>query len=138
MASTVTVTVPPEQGDDVLDTLLTLYQSRAEALHVATLAYLEDRRSLEPVVEHRDDLTQIEALIDLAGWSFGPRIAPVELVGPPALVRETIYASLVDAAGAVARDLGRYERGEVELEQLDARVCAAAALFGVFSALEDE
>jgi len=136
MASTVTVTVPPDQGDAVLDTLLTLYQAQAEALQVATLAYLDDRRSLEPVLEHRDELAEVEALIDLAGWRFGPRFAAVELVGPPALVREAVYATLVDAVEAVVRDLERYERGELELDVLQTRARAAVALFGVFAGIE--
>jgi hypothetical protein len=95
MALTVTVTMPPEQGDAVLDTLLTLYQALAEALQLSTLTYLDDKRSLGPVLERRDELVEVEALIDLLGWSFG-RVDPVELTGPPGLVRETVYATLVD------------------------------------------
>jgi hypothetical protein len=137
MASTVTVTVPPDQGDAVLDRLLALYQAQAEALHVATLAYLGDRRSLEPVLEHRDELAEIEALIDLAGWRFGPRVATLELVGPPGLVREAVYATLVDAAKAVVRDIDRYERGELELDELRARSRAADVLLVLFARLEE-
>jgi hypothetical protein len=137
MASTVTVTVPPDQGDAVLDTLLTLYQAAAEALHAATLAYLDDRRSLEAVLAHRDDLAEIAALLDLVGWRFGPRVRDVELVGPPALIRETVYSTLVDAVEAVAGDLDRYERGEIELGAVGEDVRAAAVLFRVFVGLED-
>ena len=137
MASTVTVTVPPDQGDAILDTLLTLYQGQAEALRVAALAYLGDRCSLEPVLEHRDELTEIEGLIDLAGWRFGPRVVPLELVGPPALVREAVYATLVGAAEALVRDIDGYERGELGLDQLRARAGAAEVLFRVFVHIED-
>lgn len=136
MAPTVTVTLPPEQGDAVLDTLLTLYQALAEALQIDTLAYLDDRRSLDPVLEHRDELAEIEALIDLIGWGFGTRPAPFELTGSPALVRETVYATLVDAAERFAQDIDRYEHGEIELEQLQAQASACAALFSVFLRIE--
>lgn len=136
MASTATATVPPDQGDAVLDTLLNLYQAQAEALHAATLTYLGDHRSLRPVLEQRDELAEIDALIDLAGWRFGPRLAELELVGTPALVREVVYATLVDAVESVVRDVDRYERGELELVQLQAQVRTAAVLFGVFMRLE--
>jgi len=136
MALTVTVTMPPEQGDAVLDTLLTLYQALAEALQITTLTYLDDQRSLGPVLEHRDDLAEVEALIELIGWSFGARPAPFELTGSPALVRETVYATLLDATERFAQDIERYENGEIELEQLQAQASACAAMFSVFIRIE--
>jgi hypothetical protein len=136
MTSTVTATVPPDQGDLVLDTLLTLYQAHAEALHAATLVYLDDRASLAPVVEHRDDLTAVEALIDLVGWHFGARTAPVELVGDPGLVREVVFASLLDSAHTLSQAMARYEEGRCELGALNAAARSVSALFRVFSRLE--
>jgi hypothetical protein len=137
MTSTVTATVPPDQGDLVLDTLLTLYQAHAEALNVATLVYLDDRVSLAPVVEHRDDLTAVEALIDLVGWHFGARTTAVELVGDPGLVREVVFASLVDAAHTLSQEMARYEEGRCELPALNAAARSVSALFRVFSRLEN-
>ena len=136
MTSTIMVTVPPDQGDAVLDTLLTLYQAQAEALHVATLAYLDDRHSLGQVLEHRDELTEVEALIDLIGWRFGPRVAPVQLVGSPAIVRQVVYATLVDAGERVIGAIERYERGDIELESLGRAFHAAAVLLRMFVRLE--
>ena len=135
MALTVTVTMPPEQGDAVLDTLLTLYQALAEALQLSTLTYLDDQRSLGPVLERRDELVEVEALIDLLGWSFG-RVDPVELTGAPGLVRETVYATLVDAAERFAQDIDRYEHGEIELERVQEQASACAVLFSAFMRLE--
>jgi hypothetical protein len=137
MASTVTVTVPSEQGEAVLETLLNLYQTQAEALHVATLAYLDDRDSLVRVLDARDELAEIEALIELVGWKFGGRAEPLELVGSPALVREAVHAMLVDAAEGFARGVDRYERGETGLGQLRAQAHAAATVLGLFIRLED-
>ena len=136
MALTVTVTMPAEQGDAVLDTLLTLYQALAEALQITTLTYLDDQRSLGPVLERRDELVEVEALIDLVGWGFGTRAAPFELSGPPALVRETVYSTLVDAAERFAQDIDRYENGEIELDRLQAQASSCAALFSVFMRVE--
>lgn len=136
MAPLLTVTLPPEQGDAVLDTLLTLYQALAEALQLSTITYLDDQRSLAPVLEHRDELADVEALIDLIGWGFGTRAAPFELTGSPALVRETVYATLTDAAERFAQDVDRYEHGQIELERLQAQANSCAVLFGVFMRLE--
>jgi hypothetical protein len=137
MASTVTVTVPPDQGDAVLDTLLNLYQTQAEALHVATLAYLDDRDSLAPVLDCRDELAEMEALIELTGWRFGARSEALELVGPPALVREVVFATLVQAAERFAVDVDRYESGEITLGELLAHEDASKTLFHLFLRFED-
>lgn len=136
MASTVSVTVPPDQGDAVIDTLLTLYQAKAEALRLAVLAYLDDRRCLDEVLEHRDEMAEIDALLDLTGWNFGARDRVVELVGPPALVREVVHATLAAAADVLARNVERYERAEIELDALTSAAHAVAVLLETFVTLE--
>jgi hypothetical protein len=136
MASTLSVIVPPDQGDAVLDTLLTLYQAKAEALRLATLAYLDERESAAAVLDQRQELLDIDALLELVGWRFGPRSTAVELVGAPALVREVVHGTLAAAADAFARSIDRYERGEIELDALTGEARAIAALLSVFAGLE--
>jgi hypothetical protein len=136
MASTVSVTVPTERGDEVLSRLLARYAAEADSLRAATMAYLEDRRSLDPVLTHRDELMELDALAELVGWRFGPKTAAVELVGPPPLVRELLRETLMDAAAAFARDLERYEQGAAEFETLRAAARATYRLFGEFARFE--
>jgi hypothetical protein len=136
MASTVTVTVPPDRGDAVLEALLTRYRAQAEDLRAATAAYLDDRRDVAPVLEHREELAEIEGLLDLVGWRFGPRGGTVELVGPPGLVRAVVHGSLVAVAEAFARDVERYERAEIDLAHLRVAADAVAELTRVFLGIE--
>jgi hypothetical protein len=136
MASTVTVTVPPDRGDAVLEALLTRYRAQAEDLRAATAAYLDDRRDAAPVLEHREELAEIEGLLDLVGWRFGPRAGTVELVGPPGLVRAVVQGSLVAVAEAFARDVERYERAEIDLAHLRVAADAVAELTRVFLGIE--
>jgi hypothetical protein len=136
MASTVSVTVPPDQGDAVLAALLTLYQARAEALRGATLAFLDERRSATGVLEHREELLEVDSLLELVGWRFGARRTEIELVSGPALVREVVRATLAGAADALAHGVGRYERGEIELDALTGEARAVAELLHVFVGIE--
>lgn len=136
MASTVTVTVPAPHGDAVVAALLALYRAETEALSAATSALLDDRGSPLPVLEHRGELAELDGMLELVDWRFGPRDEPLELVGPPRLVREVVRASVIRAAEALARDVERYERGKLELAELRSSFCATSALFRAFAELE--
>ena len=62
----------------------------------------------------------------------------VELVGPPAMLREVLRAALLDAADGVVEVVGRYEAGMEELPAVRLAVEAVPALFEVFAGSEGD
>ena len=130
------LTIPAEHVEEVRRTLLGTYSARAEALGGSALAVLdgcEDRAELERA---RGELQVVEdALADL-GWPDTPNGGPVEIVGPPLLLREVVRTALIDAADGVVEALSRYESGREELPIVQRAVAAVPALFELFASFE--
>jgi hypothetical protein len=130
------VTIPGEQVETMTATVLGLYGARAEALAASAQGFLEGSEELVEVEHARDELRAIEdALADL-GWPDTTHVEPVELVGPPHLLREVTRTALVDAADVVVETVSRYEAGGEELPAVRRAVDAIASLFGLFATFE--
>jgi hypothetical protein len=130
------LTIPGEQVETVTATMLGLYGARAEALAASAQGFLEGSDELVEVEHARDELRAIEdALTDL-GWPDTTRAEPVELVGPPHLLREVTRTALLDAADVIVETVSRYEAGGEELPAVQRAAEAVPALFGLFAAFE--
>jgi len=132
------VTIPADHVEGVIETALGLYGARAEALGATALAFLDGGDDLAELEHARGELRAIEdALADL-GWPRGDRAGPVEVVGPPRVLRDVIRAALLDAANGVVTVVGRYEAGREELPAVQRAVEAVPALYELFARLEAE
>jgi hypothetical protein len=130
------LTIPGEQVETVTATVLGLYGARAEALAASAQGLLEGGDELVEVEHARGELRAVEdALADL-GWPDAPHGVPVELVGPPRLLREVMRTALLDAADVVVETVCRYEAGGEELPAVRRAVDAVPALFDLFATFE--
>ena len=118
MTSTLAVTLPARQRDVVFATVLDRYAAHAQALAESAARCADGRGSLEALAVAREDLAEVDALLDLLGWEPAVEDAPVELVGPPALVRDVVRSAVVVAARRLAREVERYEHAEVGTDAL--------------------
>jgi hypothetical protein len=130
------LTIPGEQVETVTSTVLGLYGARAEALVASAQDVLEGAGELVELEHARSDLRAVEdALTDL-GWPDAPADDPVELVGPPLLLREVARTALLDAADVVVEAVSRYEAGGEELPTVQRAVDAVTALYALFASFE--
>jgi hypothetical protein len=128
--------IPGEQVETVTATVLGLYGARAEALAASAQGFLEGSDELVEVEHARAELRAIEdALADL-GWPDAAHADPVELVGPPHLLREVTRTALLDAADVVVETVSRYEAGCEELPAVQRATDAVPALFDLFATFE--
>ena len=138
MSDVAYLTIPGEQVEGVISTVLGLYGARAEALAASAQAFLEGSDELAELEHARRDLRATEdALADL-GWPDAAPGEPAELVGPPLLLREVMRTALLDAADGVVEAVGRYEAGREELPAVRLAVEAVPALFAVFAGCEGD
>lgn len=136
MSDVAYLTIPGEQVETVTTTVLGLYGARAEALAASALGFLEGGDELVELEHARGELRAVEdALTDL-GWPDAPPDEPVELVGPPHLLREVVRTALLDAADVVVEAVCRYEAGGEELPAVRRAVEAIPALFDLFATFE--
>jgi hypothetical protein len=130
------LTIPGEQVETVTATVLGLYGARAEALAASAQGFLDGGDELVELEHARGELRAVEdALADL-GWPDAPPGQPVELVGPPRVLREVTRTALLDAADGVVEAVSRYEAGAEELPAVQRAVDAVADLFAMFGSFE--
>jgi hypothetical protein len=130
------LTIPEDHVAGVTATLLGLYGAHAEALGATALAFLDGSDELAELEHARGELRAIENALADVGWPRGPGDGPVELAGPPRMLREVIRAALLDAADGVVETVGRYEAGREDLPAVRLAVEAVPALFEVFAGCE--
>jgi hypothetical protein len=132
------LTIPGEHVAGVTQTLIGLYGAHAEALGTAALAFLDGSDELADLERSRFELRAIENALADVGWPCAEACGAVELVGPPAMLREVLRAALLDAADGVVEVVGRYEAGMEELPAVRLAVEAVPALFEVFAGCEGD
>jgi hypothetical protein len=108
------VEVPAALVAPLRETVRLLYESTAEALHLA----VREAVPIDEVHRHRERLRHLEALLERLGWS--PAAAPgaldgsLELSGPREVLRDAIYGALIDAGERLAEACDGCWRGTVE------------------------
>jgi hypothetical protein len=136
MTSTLALTLPARHREVVLDTLLRRYGSQARALAATTARVRADRRSLPALLDARDDLAEVDALLDLVAWGAPGAEGRIELVGPPALVRDVVRSALAVSARRLAGDVERYERAEIGVDALRSAGAVVADALQAFLRIE--
>jgi hypothetical protein len=132
------LTIPGDQVETVTATVLGLYGARAETLAASAQGFLEGADDVVELEHAREELRVVEdALADL-GWPDPPPGEPVELVGPPRVLREVARTALLDAADVVVEVVSRYEAGGEELPAVRSAVDALPALFELFAGFEED
>lgn len=130
------VSIPNALSDRVADMLVAAYAGRAESLAAVAAAYREGGASLADVLDARQELTDLEDVLDPLDWRLGGRAQPLVLSAPTGLVRETLFAALTGAAEAVRDACEAYEAGRTGSDALAAAVAGLVALHELFAAGE--
>jgi hypothetical protein len=129
----ITITVPPEQREDLQRELLARYGVKAEAIYHAVDHYLDGDEPARSLLRHRQELVAIDALIDQLGWRLDTPAAASELTGDADLLTQTVNAALARAAEEL-RDL--LETATVDADELDTvgdKLRSVTALFELLS-----
>jgi hypothetical protein len=132
MLRTIRLAAPVEQTDAIRDMLLTLRDVQLDVLETAARA----PAPLPDEWSHREELAALEDLLAQADEHAQAGV-PLELVGPPRLVRDAAYAALLGSTEAVERFCRAYEAGHASLEDLRAQISNLTALFAVFAEIEE-
>jgi hypothetical protein len=126
------VEVPAILVAPLRETLGLLYESTAEALHLALRAHAERRAPLEEVHRHRTRLAQLEALLGRLGWSpeTAPELPgePLVLSAPSHVLRDAIHGALIDAGERLAVACSACSRGELAPERVQRTAAEVIAL----------
>jgi hypothetical protein len=137
MPRIIAVRVEPPEVEGMVKTLLAVYAAKAEALAHAVGERLDGREGLEAVRDAQGDLGETADALDTLGWSLGARLEAAELAGPPGLVREVLYAALLDAAEGTGEACVAYEAAETDLEGVREAVARLTARLALFAAHEE-
>jgi hypothetical protein len=93
----VSLEVPGELVGTVRESVLLLYSSSAEALHLALAAHAERRVPLDEVRRQRVRLARLDALLDQLGGCASEPGGGVELSATAELLHDAFYGALLDA-----------------------------------------
>ena len=93
----ITIDVSPEQRDDLLYELLSLYGVKAEAIYHAANSYLTEEEPLDALLRHRADMTAVDALIEQLGWQLRTAQEPARVTGESHLLADISHAALANA-----------------------------------------
>jgi hypothetical protein len=132
----VSVEVPAELVARVRETVLLLYEATAESLHLALRAHSEGRGSPRELHEHRVRLAQLDGLLTQLGWPAGGERRGLELSGPPELLHDALYGTLIDAGERLAVTATSAWRGEQPLERVQEAAAEVLALHRLLRLLE--
>ena len=131
MPQHLTLTVPAEEAELVLDALLAVYAARA-----TNLADQVAEGGGGNVREARAALVEAGRMLDLFGWERGRRARSAELAGPEPDVGEVLRLALSDAHEALGEVIETYHRGGAALEDVHEAAERLRAMLGRFSAFE--
>ena len=131
------VSVEPPEVEGMVKTLLTVYAAKAEALADTVGAHLEGRERLDAIRDAQRELAETGDALDTLGWALGARLEPGELAGPAGLVREVLYAALLDAAEGTGEACVAYEAAETDLAAVREAVARLDARLALFAAHEE-
>jgi hypothetical protein len=116
----VAVEVPAALVHPLRETVLLLYRAAVEALHLGLGAPDEPRAALGEVVDQRDRLRQLDALLDQLGWPDPVYGADRTLAGPAELLADALHGALIDAGERLAVACSGSWRGEASAESVRA------------------
>jgi len=129
MTQHVTMTVPAQDAELVLEALLAVYAARAT--HLAEQVGYEAR-----VREARAALAESGRMLDVFGWERGTRTREAELSGSEWDVGEVLRLALTDAHEALGTAIGAYHQGHATLDDLADASERLRAMLGRFSGFE--
>jgi hypothetical protein len=117
------VEIPAVLVEAVSDTVVLLYDSTAEALHLSLRAHLERGEPRDDAAQCRARLADLDALLVRLGWWEGAaRAGEVELSGPRDVLHDALYGTLIEAGERLAAACGDGRRDDADTD--DVRVAA--------------
>jgi hypothetical protein len=127
----VSLEVPGTLAGPLQESVLLLYASSAEALHLALREHAERRVAQGEVRRHRARLAQLDALLDQLGGDAGPSRRDVEVSAPRELLHDAVYGALIDAGERLAAACDAGWRGERPFESVAGAARSVIALDGL-------
>ena len=131
MSQPVTVAVPAQDAELVLEALLAVYAARATNL-ADQVAHGDESR----LREARAELAEAGRMLDQFGWERGRRVRGADLAGSEWDVGEVLRLALSDAHEALGAVIETYHRGRAALEDVIESAERLRAMLGRFSAFE--
>lgn len=101
MDSVVVVSIRPAQAAAMRHSLRHLFQVKAESLHRASEKVLDRPDAVSELLAHRDELLEIDALLQELGWRDHTTRETISLSGRRSLIREIVRSTLLDAIDPV-------------------------------------
>jgi hypothetical protein len=129
----ITITVPPEQREDLQRELLAHYGVKAEAIYHAVDHHLDGDEPIQSLLRHRQELAAIDALIEQLGWRLDAPPAASELTGDADLLTQAVHAALASAAEDLRDLLETASTNADELETVGEALRRVTALFELLS-----
>jgi hypothetical protein len=133
----VSLEVPGELVGPLRESVLLLYASSAEALHLALREHRAGRVGQEEVRRHRARLARLDALLDQLGGSACEPGRDVEVSASRELVHDAVYGALIEAGERLAAACDAGWRGERPFESVAALARSVIALDGLLRQLRE-
>jgi hypothetical protein len=108
----VSVEVPVRLTPLLRETVVLLYRTTLEALHLSLAAHAQAGGAGEEAARHRARLMQLDALLGGLDAAGDQRPAAVELSAPAAVLRDVLHGALIDAGERLAVACASGWRGE--------------------------
>jgi hypothetical protein len=133
------VEVPSALVGAVRETVVLLYHSTVEALHLSLRSHIEHGEPREEAALCRARLTDLDALLVRLGW-WG-EAAPngdVELSAPRDVLHDALYGTLIEAGERLAAACGYGWRDGACREAVRAAAMEVIALDGLLAEVRDQ
>jgi hypothetical protein len=104
--------VPAEHTAGLVDSLLHLYQAKAESLHQRANDLIRGESSAEAVRVTRDELGSLDRAIEQLGWEPRGSDAPVEVTAERSVLREAVLVAIDEAGDQLSEHCTALLRGE--------------------------
>jgi hypothetical protein len=133
------VEVPAPLVGAMCDTVLLLYHSTVEALHLSLRAHVERGEPRDEAALCRARLADLDALlVRLGGWGEAAPEGDVELSAPRDVLRDALYGTLIEAGERLAAACGEGRRDGACSDMVRAAAMEVIALDGLLAELRDQ
>lgn len=133
------ISIPAEHVDELRRAALSLYATKAEAIHLAANEYLIDGESLAPLIHHRAEFRDVAELLDQLDWRLASSTTALTLDGPANLLAELLLGALIGRLEALLDVVTPAEKGTaLDMDTVAHGLDDARTLFDLLAAVGSE
>jgi hypothetical protein len=133
------VEIPAVLVGAVRDTVVLLYHSTAEALHLSLRSHVEQGEPRDEAARCRERLAELDAMLVRLGWwgEAAPPEGAVELIAGRDVLHDALYGSLIEAGERLAAACGEGWRDGACPDGVRAAAMEVIALDGLLAEVRD-